>query len=84
MGEEEESRLYIVVIVLTFYLFMHLSQAENCFYPCRVGELFSENLQYSGYVQTGQLIIYKKKKEKKKRKGKKQIKDKEKFDNLIE
>ena len=28
------------------------------FNPCRVGELFLENLQNRGYAQTNQLIIY--------------------------
>ena len=30
------------------------------FNSCRMGKLFSENLQNRGYVQTSQLIIYKK------------------------
>ena len=41
--------------------FLTLSLADNFFNPCKVGKLFSENLQNRGYVQTSQLIIYKNK-----------------------
>ena len=51
---------YLKILVISI---LTLLQTESFFNPCKVGKLFSENLQNRWYVQTSQLMIHKKQKQ---------------------